>query len=42
MKNNGCSDELASRITYAFDKVETMLSNKSGTGNRVMSTRSNR
>merc|ERR1719308_176039 len=42
LKKNGCSEELASRITYAFDKVETMLSNKSGTGGRVMSTRSNR
>merc|ERR1711997_394098 len=42
LKSNGCSEELASRITYAFDKVETMLSNKSGTGGRVMSTRSNR
>jgi len=42
LKKNGCSEELASRITYAFDKVETMLSNKSGNGGRVMSTRSNR
>jgi len=42
LKSNGCSEELASRITYAFDKVETMLSNKSGTGGRVMTTRSNR
>jgi len=42
LKKNGCSEELASRITYAFDKVETMLSNKSGTTGRVMSARSNR
>jgi len=41
LEKNGCSEELASRIHYAFDKVETMLSNK-GTGGRVMSTRSNR
>jgi len=37
----GCSPELASRLNYAYDKVETMLNSKAGTG-RTLSTKSNR
>lgn len=37
----GCSPELASRLNYAYDKVETMLNSKAGTG-RTLSTKSTR
>jgi len=37
----GCSPELASRLNYAYDKVETMLNSKAGSG-RTLSTKSNR
>jgi len=37
----GCSQELASRLNYAYDKVETMLNSKAGTG-RTLSTKSTR
>jgi len=37
LSRNGCSPELASRLNYAFDKVETMLNNKAGPGGRVPS-----
>jgi len=35
----GCSPELASRLNYAYDKVDTMLNSKNGTG-RTLSARS--
>jgi len=34
----GCSPELASRLNYAYDKVETMMNSKAGTG-RTLSAR---
>lgn len=37
----GCSPELASRLNYAYDKVETMMNSKAGTG-RTLSTKSTR
>eukprot|EP00092_Neocalanus_flemingeri_P098580 GFUD01125716.1.p1 GENE.GFUD01125716.1~~GFUD01125716.1.p1 ORF type:complete len:583 (+),score=175.64 GFUD01125716.1:143-1891(+) len=37
----GCSPELASRLNYAYDKVETMLNSKAGTG-RTLSAKSTR
>lgn len=37
----GCSPELASRLNYAYDKVDTMLNSKNGNG-RPLSTKSNR
>jgi len=36
----GCSPELASRLTYAYDKVDTMINNRTGTGQRTVSTAS--
>jgi len=41
LEKYGCSHELASRLEYAFDKVDTMLNSKNGTG-RTLSARSNR
>ena len=41
LEKYGCSLELSSRLNYAFDKVETMLTSRAGTG-RTMSARSNR
>merc|ERR1712107_744852 len=37
----GCSQELSTRLNYALDKVETMVSN-SNSRPRAVSTRSNR
>jgi len=43
LERYGCSQELSSRLAYAYDKVETMLSSRNGAGTgRVMSSRSNR
>jgi len=43
LERYGCSQELSSRLAYAYDKVETMLSSRNGGGTgRVMSSRSNR
>jgi len=43
LERYGCSQELSSRMAYAYDKVETMLSSRNGAGTgRVMSSRSNR
>jgi len=39
LEKHGCTAELASRLNYAYDKVETMINNKSGTG-RTLSTAS--
>ena len=41
LEKYGCSQELSSRLNYAFDKVETMLTSRAGSG-RTMSARSNR
>lgn len=41
LEKYGCSLELSSRLNYAFDKVETMLTSRAGSG-RTMSARSNR
>ena len=41
LEKYGCSMELSSRLNYAFDKVETMLTSRTG-GGRTLSTRSNR
>lgn len=39
LEKHGCTTELASRLTYAYDKVDTMVNNRSGTGGgRVPST----
>jgi len=42
LEKHGCTTELASRLTYAYDKVDTMMNNRSGTGGRVASTNTNR
>merc|ERR1719228_2176723 len=42
IEKHGCTTELASRLTYAYDKVDTMMNNRSGTGGRVASTNTNR
>jgi len=43
LEKHGCTTELASRLTYAYDKVDTMVNNRGGTGGgRVASTNSNR
>jgi len=40
LERYGCSQELSSRMAYAYDKVETMLSSRNGAGTgRVMSSR---
>ena len=39
LEKHGCTAELASRLNYAYDKVETMINNKSGTG-RTLATAS--
>jgi len=41
LEKYGCSMELSSRLNYAFDKVETMLTSRTG-GGRTLSARSNR
>ena len=41
LEKYGCSQELSSRLNYAFDKVETMLTTRAGTA-RTLSARSNR
>jgi len=41
LEKYGCSHELASRLEYAYDKVDTMLNSKGGVG-RSLSARSNR
>jgi len=40
LEKYGCSTELASRLNYAYDKVETMRNSKAG-GGRTLSTKSN-
>jgi len=40
LEKYGCSSELASRLNYAYDKVETMRNSKAG-GGRTLSTKSN-
>jgi len=42
LEKHGCTTELASRLTYAYDKVDTMMNNRGGTGGRVASTNTNR
>merc|ERR1719219_589481 len=42
LEKYGCSPELSSRLNYAFDKVETMLTTRTGGGGgRTLSARSN-
>ena len=41
LEKYGCSSELASRLNYAYDKVETMRNSKAGAGARTLSSKSN-